>query len=425
MALDYDNAETCVSPDVGVTEGQTVGDLPGEPLAGVTPHAAHRHWLLPFLGVACGIGVSNIYYNQPLLLEISRTFHTTAGRAGLIAVITQIGYSAGMFLFVPLGDVLDRRSLMVRMFGALSVALVVAALAPSLWALIVSSALLGVLASVTHIIVPIAPDLADDDSRGKAIGIVMTGLLLGILLARTFSGGIASWLGWRWVFGIAAIMNAAFVPLLWKLLPPLKPTRPVAYGTAMRSLWTFFRTHGMLREASVQSGLVFASFTGFWTTLAFLLGTPHYHLGAGVAGSFGIIGATGATIAPLAGWLSDRSGSRSVITFALCLMAFAWLVLWSGGTHLAGLVAGCILLDAGAQLNQIANQSRVFGLDSTARSRLNTIYMMIYFVGAAAGSYASVAVWSQWHWRGVTLLGVFFLGLSGTVHVLGRKKQVI
>lgn len=373
--------------------------------------------------MACGIGVSNIYYNQPLLLEIRRAFGASASQAGMVAVTTQIGYAVGMLVFVPLGDVLARRSLMVRMFAAVSVALAASAISPNLWVLVATSTALGLLASVTHIIVPIAPDLADDDSRGSAIGIVMTGLLLGILLARTFSGAIASLLGWRWVFGIAAIMNALFVLLLWWVLPPLRPAKPVRYRSAIRSLWTLFRAHSLLREASIQSGFVFASFTGFWTTLAFLLGTPHYHLGAGVAGSFGIIGAAGAAIAPLAGWLSDRSGSRSVISFALFLMAAAWAVLWTGGIHFVSLVLGCILLDAAAQLNQIANQTRVFGIDAAARSRLNTIYMTVYFLGASVGSYASVAIWPRWQWNGVTLLGFVFLGLSALLHIGRRSKR--
>jgi predicted MFS family arabinose efflux permease len=391
----------------------------------VSVHAAsHRRWLLPFLGIACGIGVSNIYYNQPLLLEISRTFHVSSAQSGLVAVITQIGYSLGMLIFVPLGDVLPRRALIARMFLAVSVALTASALAPRLWTLILASALLGVLASVTHIIVPIAPDLADDDSRGRAIGTVMTGLLLGILLARSFSGVIATWVGWRWVFGIAAIFNAAFALLVWRLLPSLKPPKPVAYVAAIRSLWALFWTQGLLREASIQSGFVFASFTGFWTTLVFLLGTPHYHRGAAVAGSFGVIGAAGAAIAPLAGWFSDRSGSRSVITFALSLMACAWLVLWTGRIYMVGLIVGCILLDSAAQLNQIANQTRVFGIDPGARSRLNTIYMTMYFLGAAIGSYASVAVWSRWQWSGVTALGFVFLVCAAVIHAFGRRPNL-
>jgi predicted MFS family arabinose efflux permease len=390
------------------------------------PHiSAHRHWLLPFLGMTCAVGVSSIYYNQPLLLEISRSFHATAGQVGLVAVATQIGYAVGMPIFVPLGDVVERRALMARMFAAVSLALVASALAPFLWTLVLTSLLVGILASVTHIVLPIAPDLADDDARGRAIGIVMTGLLLGILLARTFSGAIAAALNWRWVFGIAAIMNASFGLLLWRLLPPLHPTKPVSYVSAIRSLWTFFRTHSLLREAPIQSGLIFASFTCFWTTLAFLLGTPHYHLGPGVAGSFGIIGAVGAIVAPVAGWLSDRRGSRAVITAALLLMVVAWAVLWTGRIYIAGLIAGCILLDMATQMNQIANQTRVFGIDATARSRLNTIYMMFYFVGGALGSSACVAVWSRWQWTGVTLLGLFFLALSICVHLFGRTKSLV
>src|SRR5579859_1365191 len=160
---------------------------------------------LPFLGLACAVGVSTMYYNQPLLLEMGHTFGTTAGRMGFVVTVTQVGYSLGMLLFVPLGDVLERRSLMMRMFGAVAVALLLVAMAPSLMWLIVGSALIGVLASVTHIVLPIAPDLVSHEQRGRAIGIVMTGLLLGILLARTFAGWVSHALGWRSVFVIAAV----------------------------------------------------------------------------------------------------------------------------------------------------------------------------------------------------------------------------
>jgi predicted MFS family arabinose efflux permease len=396
-----------------------VSILEQETIVATPPHPAHRRRLLPFLAVAGAVSVSTIYYNQPLLLDIGRSFHTSAARVGLVAVATQIGYALGMLFFVPLGDVLPRRSLMVRMFTGVSVALVFSALAPFLWVLIATGALVGLLASVTHVIIPIVPELAEDEARGRALGIVMTGLLLGILLARTFSGAIASWLGWRSVFGVGSILCAAAALLLGRLLPPLKPVKPIAYRAAMRSLWALFRTHRLLRQASIQAGLMFASFMGFWTTLAFLLGTPRYHLGAGVAGSFGIIGAAGASIAPVSGWLSDRRGSRSVITFALFLMAGAWTVLWTGRIYMAGLVIGCILLDMAAQANLIANQTRVFGIDASARSRLNTVFMTMYFCGAALGSYGSVVMWSHWQWPGVTLLGFALLGLAALVHRFG------
>jgi predicted MFS family arabinose efflux permease len=379
--------------------------------------------ILPFLGLACGIGVSNIYYNQPLLLEISRAFHTTAERAGMVAVATQVGYAIGLLFLVPLGDVLERRTLMSRMFACVALSLGVAAFAPSLWVLIAASIAIGVTAAVTHIAVPIAPDVAEESQRGSAIGIVMTGLLLGVLLARAFSGGLATWLGWRSVFAIASVMNAVFAILIRRLLPRLQPAQPLPYLSALRSLYSIFLQYSILREASILGALLFASFTGFWTTLAFLLGTPHFHLGAGMAGMFGIIGATGAAIAPVAGHLSDRHGSRRVISLGIALVVMSWAVFWAGRNHLFGLIAGCILLDMGAQCNQIANQTRVFGLDPGARSRLNTIYMTIYFLGASLGSYASTVAWSHHHWAGVTVLGFIFIGAAAVVHLIGAATS--
>ena len=216
---------------------------------------------LAFLGLACAIGVSTIYYNQPLLLEIAHTYHVSVGQTGFVAVATQVGYALGLLLFVPLGDVLERRALMMRMYGAVAIALLLMALAPNLPMLIAASAVIGLLASVTHIVLPIAPDLVDDAGRGRAIGIVMTGLLLGILLARTFAGWVSSLLGWRAVFGLAAVVSAVFVPLLWKKMPKLPPKQDLTYGAAMRSLWTLFRTQPLLRESCVMGAMVFASFS--------------------------------------------------------------------------------------------------------------------------------------------------------------------
>ena len=251
---------------------------------------------LPFLGLACAVGVSSIYLNQPLLGEMARTFHSRPEHIGLVAVGTQVGYACGILLFVPLGDVLERRGLMMRMYGAVAVALLLVAMAPRLSWLVAASVLVGLLASVTHIVVPIAPDLVEDTQRGRAIGVVMTGLLLGILLARTFSGWVSRIHGWRWVFVTAAVINAAFVPLLWRKMPRLPAKHELRYGEAMRSLWTLVRTEPLLREATLLGGLVFASFSCFWTTLAFLLESK-YKLGPGVAGSFGVVGAAGALVA--------------------------------------------------------------------------------------------------------------------------------
>ncbi|HEY8997815.1 MAG TPA: MFS transporter [Edaphobacter sp.] len=384
---------------------------------------------LPFLGLACAVGVSTIYYNQPLLEEIGHTYGATAGHTGFIAVATQVGYAVGLLGFVPLGDVLERRSLMMRMYAAVAIGLLLVACAPSLSWMIAGSVVIGMLASVTHIALPIAPDLVAHEKRGRAIGTVMTGLLLGILLARTFAGWVSNMLGWRSVFLIAAAMNAVFVPLLWRMMPKLPPKGSLGYGEAMRSLWTLYRTQPLLRESSQIGALVFASFSCFWTTLAFLL-ESHYQLGAGVAGTFGLVGAAGAMVAPLSGRLADRHGSRWVISLGMVLLAFSYLFLWgqerlqtSTVLHLGALAVGVIVLDVGAQMCQVANQTRIFGLDPAARSRLNTIYMTVYFTGAAIGSALSTVAWTHWRWNGVCGFAVGMIALAALRHALGVRGR--
>jgi predicted MFS family arabinose efflux permease len=384
----------------------------------------HHKGILALLGVACGVGVANIYYNQPLLLEMSHSLHIPSSSAGLIAVATQVGYAAGLLTLVPLGDVVERRALIIRLFACVSLASLLCALAPSLWLMLAASVLIGLTGSVTHLVLPIAPEVASDAERGRAIGTVMTGLLLGVLLARSVAGGIATVFGWRAVFFFACAINAAFVPILWKQFPPLPPTHPLPYTQALRSLWTIVRRERVIREAAVEGGLFFAAFSTFWTTLAFLLGTPHYHLGPGTAGSFGILGATGALIAPFAGRMNDRRGSRFVISVSLATMILSFGILWIFGYHMAGLVVGVLILDLGVQGNQISNQTRIFGALPEARSRVNTIYMTTYFLGGSIGSALSTWAWDHWGWNGVCALGVGFLLLAALRHLTGVRGQL-
>ncbi len=397
---------------------------------GTATEPKQKHAPLAFLGLACAVGVSTIYYNQPLLLEMGRSYHAGDGQTMFVSVATQVGYACGLLLFVPLGDVLERRGLMMKMYAAVAVALLLVAAAPTLTWLLVASVAAGMLASVTHIVLPIAPDLVDDAQRGRAIGSVMTGLLLGILLARTFSGWVTHVTGWRWVFVIAAGVNAAFVPLLWRKMPHLPPKRPLRYTEAMRSLWTLMRTQPLLRESCAIGALGFASFSCFWTTLAFLLST-HYNLGAGVAGTFGLVGAAGALVAPIAGRLADRRGSRWVVACGLAILALSYLLLLGEekatmplALHVAALALGVVVLDAGAQLMQVANQTRILGLDPTARSRLNTVYMTIYFLGAAAGAALSRLAWQHWRWNGVCGVALALVALAVLRHLTGLRNPV-
>jgi predicted MFS family arabinose efflux permease len=326
-------------------------------------------------------------------------------------------------------------------------ALLLVSLAPTLGWLIAGSFVLGMVASVTHVVLPIAPDMVRSRERGRAIGTVMMGLLLGILLARTFAGWVskipalfvyaprifphgAFWVtdGWRYVFVIAALTNVGFLLLLGRVMPKLPPKQALSYGDAMRSLWTLFRTQPLLRESSLIGALVFASFSCFWTTLAFLL-SSHYGLGAGAAGSFGLVGAAGALVAPIGGRLADRRGTRWVLTAGITLLAFSYALLWAGersslsfGLRIAVLLVGVVLLDMGAQLTQVGNQTRIFGLVPSARSRLNTVYMTIYFAGAAAGSALSTVAWERWQWDGVCAMALGLIALAGLRHAMGTRS---
>lgn len=386
---------------------------------------------MPFLGVACAVGVASIYLNQPLLLVMGQTLHASPRLMGFVAVATQIGYATGILCFVPLGDVADRRTLMLRMYLGVAAALLLAAFAPSYGWMILASVLIGLLASVTHVALPMAPELVPPERRGQAIGTVMTGLLLGILLARTFAGWLNRLTGWRIVFAVAAVLNAAFVPIIYRVMPRLQPrVHPIqgpTYRATLQSLWTLCRTEPLLREAGTVGALCFASFSCFWTTIAFLL-HDRYGMGPGVAGSFGIVGAVGALVAPLAGRLSDRHGTRFVATAAGALLTTSYIALWLSerarlpvSLHLAGLVLGVVVLDAGAQMMQVANQTRIFGLNPGARSRLNTVYMTIYFVGGAAGSALASLVWPRLRWNGICGLALCLIALAGVRHLIGSS----
>jgi len=386
-------------------------------------------WALPFLGLACAVGVGSIYYNQPLLLVMGQTFGRNARSMELVAVATQVGYACGILGFVPLGDVAERRTLMMRMYTGVALALLLAAFAQGLASMIVASVLIGLMASVTHVVLPMAPELVSQERRGKAIGTVMTGLLLGVLLARTFAGWVAQFSGWRSVYVVAALLNLAFVPIMFRFMPKTGVRQSLSYKDTMRSLWTLFRTEPLLREAGVLGALCFGSFSCFWTVLAFLL-HAHYGMGPNVAGTFGMVGAAGALTAPLAGRLADKRGTRFVVGIAGAVLTLSYLILWLGvrwqmsvPLHMAALVVGVVTLDVGAQMMQVGNQTRIFGLGAEARSRLNTIYMTMYFAGGAMGSALAGVAWSRWGWDGVCVLALGLIGLAGLRHATGFSRN--
>ena len=375
--------------------------------------------LIGTMAVASAVAVANIYYNQPMLADMARTFGVSAHEIGLVATATQVGYAAGMPLFVPLGDLVERRSLVTVLFLLVAGSLLLAAASPNVTVLIAAHFCIGLTTVIAQILIPLASDLSPGSQGGKTVGAMQSGILLGILLARTLSGFVSHHLGWRAMYVLAAGMALVFAGILRSALPLVPRRGALTYRDLMRSLWRLLAELPKLRQVMTVAGLFFAAFSAFWTTLVFLLERPPYHFGSQAAGLFGLVGAVGAGVAPLAGRMSDRRSPRFVVEIAIILVLAAFGMFWIFGLHLWGLVIGVIVLDAGVQAAQVANQTRVFTLKPEARSRVNSLYMVGYFTGGSLGSLVASSVWSRWQWTGVCATGVGFM-LMAALALLSR-----
>jgi predicted MFS family arabinose efflux permease len=380
--------------------------------------------LVLLLAVACGATVANLYYAQPLLDVIARDLGVSAGAAGLLVTSSQVGYAAGLVFLVPLGDLLNRRVMVSRMLLVTALALGLAAAAPSFAVLAAAIAVIGVTSVVAQVLVPLAGTLAPEHERGKVIGDVMSGLLLGILLARTVAGLIAELGGWRLIYVIGALLMLTLSAVLARALPPTPPATDLPYRVLLRSVGALVRDEPLLRRRMVYGSLGMASFSILWTAIAFLLSDAPYHYGEGTIGLFGLAGLVGAGAAQGAGRLADRGRSHVATGTFLVAIALAWALLALGSSSLAALIAGTVLLDLGIQGQHILNQSAIYGLSDAARSRLTTAYVSCIFFFGALGSAAASLAWSAGGWDAVSALGIG-LAVVGVLawaleHVQGR-----
>jgi predicted MFS family arabinose efflux permease len=371
------------------------------------------------MAAASGATAANLYYNQPLLGDIGRELGGQGASLGLVPTLTQVGYAVGMLFIVPLGDSLERRRVILTMSALVCLALVGAALAPSLPWLVAASFAVGATTIIPQLLFPFAAHLAPDAQRGRVVGTIMSGLLIGILLSRTAAGFVGTHLGWRAMFWLAAALMLALGLVLRLTLPSQPPMAAMPYPELLRSLGHLARAEPVLRLHALLGALTFGAFSVFWSTLAlYLQSLPERH-GPQVAGLFGVVGVAGALIAPLVGRYADTRGDRRINALGIGVLLLSFAVMWPLGRWLWGIALGVVLLDLGAQANHISNQTRVYALRPEARSRLNTLYMVTYFAGGAAGSWLGTTAWAHAGWAGVCgagaalcVLALLALGVS-------------
>lgn len=382
-----------------------------------------RHWQVIFMALCTGLIVANIYYCQPLVVLISREFGVEESRAGTITFFTQIGYALGLLLFVPLGDMLEKKKQILFTTALAVAALILAALSSSMLMLNIAAVLIGCTSIVPQLILPLAAHLSPVQNRGKIIGTVMSGLLIGILLSRSFSGFIGAWLGWRAMFWIAAGITSLLLIAMSRIFPKAEPQFSGSYGTLMRSLLTLIKKEPLLREASIINALTFSSFGIFWTTMVLYLSNAPFHFQSDTIGLFGLAAVAGALIAPLIGGTADKGNPRVTIGYGLLIVGGGFICFYIFGTTVAGMVAGIILLDLGQQSVHVSNQARVYALQPAARNRLNTVFMTVSFIGTSLGSAIGLWAWDRAQWNGICLAGAISVGLALLVYGITYKRK--
>ncbi|EPA1040299.1 TPA: MFS transporter [Enterobacter bugandensis] len=379
--------------------------------------------LILLMSVATGLAVASNYYAQPLLDTIARAFDLSASSAGFIVTAAQLGYAAGLLFLVPLGDMFERRMLIVSMTLLAAGGMLITASSQSLTMMIVGTALTGLFSVVAQILVPLAATLASPEKRGKVVGTIMSGLLLGILLARTVAGLLASLGGWRTVYWVASVLMVVMALALWRGLPKVKQENHLNYPQLLASVFSLFTQDKLLRTRALLGCLTFANFSILWTSMAFLLAAPPFNYSEGVIGLFGLAGAAGALGARPAGGLADKGKSHMTTTAGLILLLLSWAAIWYGHVSVLALIVGILVLDLTVQGVHITNQTVIYRVKPEARNRLTAGYMTSYFIGGAAGSLISASAWQHAGWSGVCGIGALVAALNLVVWWRGYHRQ--
>ncbi|MEG0857962.1 MAG: MFS transporter [Pseudomonas sp.] len=379
--------------------------------------------LILLMATATGLAVASNYYAQPLLHSIAEHFGLTTASAGAIVIAAQLSYGAGLLLLAPLGDLFEQRRLIVSMIAISTLGLLISAFSPSLVWLLLGTTLTGLFSVVAQILVPMAAGLSDPGQRGRVVGTLMSGLLLGILLARTAAGFMAELGGWRSIYLLAAALMAVCAIALARALPERHQHAGLSYPALIGSVFRLFVDEPVLRLRSLLGLLSFSLFALFWTPLAFLLSAEPYQYSDAVIGLFGLAGAAGALSANWAGRLADRGKGSLGTTVGLLALLLSWIPLGFAQSSLVALLIGVLLLDLAVQLVHVSNQNAVIALRPEARNRLNAGYITCYFIGGALGSLLGTQLFQNYGWNGIVLAGLAIGSLALLVWALAERQR--
>lgn len=378
--------------------------------------------LLWLMTIGAGLVVANNYYNQPLLGMIAKELNRSEAAASKISMFTQIGYALGLLLLIPLGDMVRRKKMILIDFVFIISSLLGFALAPNLELLILFSLTIGLTSVIPQVFVPIAAQLSEPAKKEKNVALIMTGLMIGILGSRVLSGILAEVIGWREVFIVGAIIMGITMLAIYFIVPDVSSTFEGTYLQLMRSIARFALTMPDLRLAAIRGGLCFGSFSVFWSVLSFRLELSPYYAGSALVGMFGIVGIAGALGSSLAGYLSDKFNRNTIIIGSTLLVILSWVVFYFFDNYYVGLVIGILLLDLGLACLNVTNQFIVYSKLPEAANRMNTVYMVSYFVGGALGSYLSGIAWVHYGWLGVCCVGALLASISLILHIILYPK---
>lgn len=376
------------------------------------------------MAVVAGISVSNIYFAQPTLHQIAESFRVPESKMGIMVGLGQVGYGAGLLTLVPLGDKVDRKKLILTLLGTLFFVLIAIGLVSNYYFIFLFSLLLGLTAVAAQVILPMAAELSGNE-KGKNVGIIFTGILVGILMARVFSGYISEWSSWKMVYYLSAGFTIFSLAFVYFKLPSVKPTFKESYFKLISSSFYQLKRFPQLRFMALLGGIAFAVFCSFWTTLTFLLVEKPYNYSSDTIGLFGMLGIAGALVAPLIGKASDKGDSRYTQLIASVILLVGSVVIFLFPSYLISIIIAVIFIDVGVQSIQVTNVALIYRLDEKANSRINTIYMTSYFVGGALGTFIGLKCWELggWHYVGIQLV-VFSLVvlLMNLMNVIKQKK---